>query len=37
MPDGRKIEGMAGGHAAGLTLRALTLLSIGGGLRLSRP
>jgi hypothetical protein len=37
MLGGRKITGQAGGRTASLAAPALTLLPIGGGLRLSRP
>jgi hypothetical protein len=33
----RKFYGQAGGRTASLAMPALTLLPIGGGLRLSRP
>jgi hypothetical protein len=37
MLGGREISGRAGGRMASLAAPALTLLAIGGGLRLSRP
>ena len=37
MTGERKISGKAGGQTAGLAAPALTLLQLGGGLRLSRP